>query len=284
MAHRAAWLTDIHLNFVTRERVAELAESICRLDVDSVLIGGDIGEADNFAGYLVAFVEQVARPVYFVLGNHDYYRGSIGSVRETARQLSRAQSGLTWLPDVDFVELTAGTALVGHGGWGDGRAKDFMTSDVMLNDYRLIDELRASHAADGESHRLGILENGVLKQQLLLALNALGDEAAAHFARVLPLAADHGQHIVVLTHVPPFREACWHEGRLSDDDWAPHFTCLAVGDVLREFMRRHTEHKMTVLCGHTHGGGRAQILENLTVLTGAAEYGAPRVQPILELE
>jgi len=44
MTHRAAWLTDIHLNFVTPERVAGLAESICRRDVDSILIGGDIGE------------------------------------------------------------------------------------------------------------------------------------------------------------------------------------------------------------------------------------------------
>ncbi len=284
MTHRAAWLTDIHLNFVTRERVADLAESICRLDVDSVLIGGDIGEADNFAGHLVSLAERVARPMFFVLGNHDYYRGSIAKVRETARRLSRSDRGLTWLPDADFVELAAGTALVGHDGWADGRAKNFLTSDIRLNDYRLIDELRAGHAVDRESLRPDGIENCDLKRQLLLKLNALGDEAAAHFARVLPLAVDRTRHIVVLTHVPPFREACWHDGRLSDDNWAPHFTCLAVGEVLREFMQRHTQHQMTVLCGHTHSGGRAQILENLTVLTGAAEYGAPDIQQVLELE
>lgn len=284
MAHRVAWLTDIHLNFVTPERVAELAESIGRLDVDSILIGGDIGEADNFAGYLVSLAERIARPTYFVLGNHDYYRGSIAKVREAACGLSRAQRGLTWLPDVDFVELTANTALVGHDGWGDGRAANFLKSDVRLNDYRLIDELRACHAVDGESHRPSGVEGSTFKQRLLVKLRALGDEAAAHLTRALPLAAERCQHIVVLTHVPPFREACWHDGRLSDDEWAPHFTCLAVGDVLREFMQRHTNHQMTVLCGHTHSLGRAQILENLTVLTGAAEYGAPRIQQVLELE
>ena len=41
---------------------------------------------------------------------------------------------------------------------------------------------------------------------------------------------------------------------------------------------------MTVLSGHTHGGGRAQILENLTVLTGAAAYGEPAVQEVFEWE
>jgi hypothetical protein len=30
--------------------------------------------------------------------------------------------------------------------------------------------------------------------------------------------------------------------------------------------------------GHTHGGGKALILENLQVLTGEAEYGRPEIQ------
>ena len=39
---------------------------------------------------------------------------------------------------------------------------------------------------------------------------------------------------------------------------------------------------MTVLCGHTHGEGQAQILPNLKVLTGGAKYGEPRVQRVFE--
>src|SRR5262249_48152784 len=69
MVHRAAWLTDIHLNFVTPSQVTELADTVRRLDVDSVLIGGDIGEAPTFAGYLEELAERIGRPVYFVLGN-----------------------------------------------------------------------------------------------------------------------------------------------------------------------------------------------------------------------
>ena len=85
-----------------------------------------------------------------------------------------------------------------------------------------------------------------------------------------------------MTHVPPFREACWHEGQISDDAWLPHFACKAVGDRLTALARAHPEHTLTVLCGHTHSAGVAWILPNLKVYTGAAEYGNPIVQRVLE--
>jgi 3',5'-cyclic AMP phosphodiesterase CpdA len=284
MLHRAAWLTDIHLNFVAKERVADLADGVRRLGIDSVLVGGDIGESPNFAPYLDELAGRIARPVYFVLGNHDFYRGSIPAVRDEARRLSRARRGITWLPDAEFVELTADTVLIGHDAWGDGRAADFLKSDVMLNDYWLIEEL-APGRGDGRGPAESIaFDDAASRQRLLLKLNELGDEAAEHFTRVLPKAADRCRHIIVLTHIPPFREACWYEGRPTDDNWAPHLACVAVGSVLRDFMRQRPDRKMTVLCGHTHGGGGAQILDNLVVLTGTATYGEPAVQRVFEWE
>ena len=89
--------------------------------------------------------------------------------------------------------------------------------------------------------------------------------------------------MILLTRVPPFREACWHEGRVSDDQWLPHMACQAVGEVLLKIMRRHPERQLTVLCGHTHSPGHAKPLANLRVLTGGAAYGAPAVARILEL-
>ena len=89
---------------------------------------------------------------------------------------------------------------------------------------------------------------------------------------------------MVLTHVPPFREACWHEGQLSCDNWSPHFTCKATGDVLVDVMTAHPDQTMTVLCGHTHSAGYAQILENLEVFTGDAVYGHPKIQQVLDVE
>ena len=72
---------------------------------------------------------------------------------------------------------------------------------------------------------------------------------------------------MLLTHVPPVREACWHEGQLSDDQWAPHFTCLAVGEAILDVMAGHPDKRLTVLCGHTHGQGETQPLPNVQILT-----------------
>jgi hypothetical protein len=112
----------------------------------------------------------------------------------------------------------------------------------------------------------------------------LGDAAAAHFRRVLPAALATHHHVYVVTHVPPFQDACLYEGEASSVFSLPHFSCKAVGDVLYEIMLAHPHHRMTVLCGHTHSAADVQILENLRVTAGAAEYGRPMVQPILEIE
>jgi 3',5'-cyclic-AMP phosphodiesterase len=44
------------------------------------------------------------------------------------------------------------------------------------------------------------------------------------------------------------------------------------------------DRQMRVLCGHTRGGGEAQILPHLRVLTGGARYGRPDVQRAIEVE
>ncbi len=264
---KLAWLTDIHLNFLRQSALDVFLSSLADNDADAFLIGGDIGEAPDIASYLNAIDNALQRPTYFVLGNHDFYRGSIARVRKTVQQLCAVCPNLYWLPDAGLVPLTDETCLIGHDGWGDGRLGDYHGSDVMLNDWELIEEF------DGFEEE---------RAARLAKLNALGDEAAAHFRKVLPNALKRFRHVVVLTHVPPFRESCWHEGKISNDNWLPHFTCKAVGDALVKAMTP-SDRKMTVLCGHTHGGGEVQILPNLQVLTGGARYGAPVVQRVLEM-
>ena len=263
---RFAWLTDIHLNFIDHGKITEFCNQITATQADGVLITGDIAEAPSLSMLLTLLAEKLARPIYFVLGNHDYYRGRISKVRETMVELSASHSRLFWMPASDVIELSPDTALVGHDGWGDGRLGRYDTSPIVLNDFIVIRDLV-----------------GLDRPALLAALQQLGDEAASYLERAVSDALVRARRVVVLTHVPPFRESCWHEGAISDDDWLPFFTCHAVGQTLRDLMTRHPDRELVVLCGHTHSAGVARIAPNLEVRTGSAVYGAPAIQDVLEL-
>ena len=105
-----------------------------------------------------------------------------------------------------------------------------------------------------------------------------------HFENVLLDAVSKYHNIIAVTHVPPFREAAWYEGKTSDDNFLPHFSCKVVGDVFKRVMQEHPQSKLLVLCGHTHGGGRFQVFDNLNALTGEAKYKEPAIQQVLEIE
>lgn len=270
MSKSIFWLTDVHLNFLKPDAVMKFLVDLAARSPDAVLIGGDIAEAPSVTSYLDAIEKTLSCPVYFVLGNHDFYGGSIKRVREEVSALAAKSEVLCYLTAGDgegdgIAELAPGVGLVGHDGWADGRLGDYDSSTVMLNDYRLIQELAS-----------------VDKARRLPLLNALGDEAAAHFRRLLPLAFERYDQVLALTHVPPTREACWHEGRLSNDEWLPHFACQAVGHELLDVMGRFPEKRLTVLCGHTHSRGVTRPRENLEILTGAAEYRFPAVEKVFE--
>ena len=110
------------------------------------------------------------------------------------------------------------------------------------------------------------------------------EEAADYFREILPKALDLYENVLMPLHPLPFRDACWHEGAISNDDYLPHFTCHAVGEVTREVMKSRPDRKLTILFGHTHSAGLAQVLPNLLVKTGAGEYGKPRLQEVIEVE
>ena len=97
------------------------------------------------------------------------------------------------------------------------------------------------------------------------------------------MAAERRKRVFIATHVPPFRDASWHEGRISDDHWLPHFTCAAVGDALLAGADAFTDVGFTVLCGHTHGEGYVRMGPNLEVFTGGAVYGDPVLQRVFDL-
>lgn len=263
---RLLWLTDIHLNFADAARQRSFYQQVRQAQADAVVLSGDVAEADDVCDYLATMADQWQLPLYFVLGNHDFYFGSIHEVRERVGQLCAAQPLLRYLSTSDVIELTPQLGLVGHDGWADGRVGDYERSTVMMNDYKLIAELA-----------------GVGKRERWPLLQAFAIEAADHLRRVLPPALAVYPRVLLVTHVPPLREACWHEGNISDDEWAPHFVSLAVGEAILDLMREHPQRQLTVLCGHTHGSGQCRPLPNVEILTGGAIYGHPGIVQVFEL-
>ena len=262
---RLAWLTDIHFTYVPPANREAFYTTLAVEKLDALLIGGDIGESDTLAPFLKEIEERFSLPIYFVLGNHDYYHSSIARTRAAISRQAADSQRLHWLSNQSVIALSPTTALVGHDCWGDGRAGDFFGAEVLVNDFRFIEELQCRR-----------------KETLLERLHALGDEAASWLGECLAEALDSYPEVIVLTHVPPFYDVSWREGRISDDA-LPFYVCKAAGDRLAALARMHPDRSITVLSGHTHCGGTIQVLPNLVAQTGAARYGKPTIQRIFEI-
>ena len=259
---RLVWLTDLHLNFVTRQRAELLAKEIGDASPDAVLLGGDLADAPILIDRLTLFADVLSgTPIAFVLGNHDFYHGSFVGITRAVRALCAGRSNLHWLGGGDSLPLGAGTTLVGADGWGDYGHGNRQTR-VRLNDSVLIAELR--DADDPAS-----------------LCEGLGRTSADGLCAIL--RGVRTPKIIVLSHVPPFPEAALYQGKLSGADYAPFFICKATGDVLQEEAREHPERNYLVLCGHTHEACEATVLPNLRVWTGGAEYRRPGIQRVFEV-
>jgi 3',5'-cyclic AMP phosphodiesterase CpdA len=261
---RLAWCTDVHLDHLTPSSRTRFAETVRTSGCDALVLTGDLSHAPLLRSHLEELSRVLARPVYFVLGNHDFYQGSIEEVRADVRALCAGDPWLRYLPDAGPIALDDATVLVGVDGFGDGRLGRVIETPIVLNDHLLIRELA-----------------GLPRLRLAARLAELGDAEARALEALLARVGD-ARRVVVATHVPPFRESTWHEGKLSDDDWLPFFSCKAVGEVLRAHVSTHAGQTLTVLCGHTHGAGVAVMDERLVVHTGAAEYGEIAIAGVLD--
>lgn len=265
---KLAWLTDIHLNFIDDRARQKFYQKIINTQCNAVLISGDIAEAPSIAEMMNEMVSHIKVPIYFILGNHDYYRGQINEVRNEMTALTKAQNKLFWLPASGVQQLDHDVFLVGQDGWADGRLGDYQNSRISLNDSRMIADL--------------FQEKILGKSQLLDKMQQIADFDAKQLHADLESAINQNpKKIIVLTHVPPFREACMYEGKISDDNWLPYFSSKVMGDMLIQLAKDNSSIEFLVLCGHTHGEAYYQPLTNLIVRAGKAEYYRPEVQEVI---
>jgi 3',5'-cyclic-AMP phosphodiesterase len=298
---RIAWISDPHLVFVTpssklpEDELTPFLESLAGASCDALAISGDISESPQLLDHLRKLEQYVARPVFFVLGNHDYYHGSFVGTQHEVATLVAGSRHLCWLEQCGSIQLTDDTAIIGHGCWGDARYGELEGSRLVLNDWKVIEDLRywkrGPHRLAGlkgidvsaiDWLKCRLTHEDVDWEPLVQHLRFLGDEAAAHLRRVLPLALKDSTRVILVTHVPPFVPTPAPRGHDSAS-WAPHAGCKAVGDAILEIMEPHPHARLLILSGHVHYNSVATIRGNIEQRTAWAEYGEPCVSDFIHV-
>jgi Icc-related predicted phosphoesterase len=269
------WISDPHLNFVNmrdREKFYSTLE-----DCNGIIITGDIGDSRDYATYLLEMKGYLNLPLYFILGNHDYYHSNIKTVRARAEELMVNNEGIYYLTLGKYhIEPVPGTFLIGVDGWGDAKAGDFKNTKVRLNDSVLIENLRfAEHfggaaGLQGMMHNLAELDNDNLYQQVLNTIQYANDNTILV------------KKIIIATHVPPYAECTMYQDRPTSPDFLPFFCNASLGETLDELAKIYTDVQFEVLCGHTHNKAYYERGKNIKVRVGGAQYYSPELTGNIE--
>ena len=199
---KIGWASDIHLDFV-RGNNTDFHEQVRAAGLDALFLTGDLSSGKMLSQHLLGMADDFSIPIYFVLGNHDFYDSSLVQQREDVAQLSENIDCLNWLPTAGVVPLVGGSCVVGVDGWYDGRYGMAEEPTVIMNDWRVIEELR--HMTDHKTLLSGLRE--IADQEADAAYSLLSNAVAEGFKKVF-----------FLTHVPPWKEAAWHMMNHSSDD------------------------------------------------------------------
>ncbi len=281
---RITWCTDIHLDlvfdlvgnerFISESKVQAFCAKVMATKPDCVVITGDISQASSLEIHLMWLEMYLPGiKVFFVLGNHDFYSGSILSVRAMVDKYDGTMTRTCWLNKMGVVKLTDKTALVGHDGWYDGGYANWFRSlpNLKIGDYDLIADFR--------------FQPPLLMHKLM---NDLSQQAADHIDEHVVAAAKAGfPHVLFATHVPPFRENSRSpDGSMSPEhSWLPVMASRRAGDALKLTAQDFPETKFLCLSGHTHTAWEQDYGPNLKCLTGKSVYGSPHLSiRVLEIE
>lgn len=242
--------------------VVAFAERVRDHASDLVFLTGDISQAPVLVQHLKTLDEVVQKPIFFVLGNHDYWYSSYDRMRANLNDSLKGTNFLTWLSAKGAVRIDATSCVVGHDGWYDCRAGEVYNSLVVMPDWSKDHDFAGSR----------VIGDIITRSQNLAHI------AVEHVKKSIIDALQRFDRLFILTHFPPFVEAHVHEGKAGDVHWSPYFVNVEMGEMLRSAAAANPNKQFIVLAGHTHGEITVQVSHNLTVHVAAAEHGNPTIQ------
>jgi Icc protein len=265
-----AWATDCHLDHLgdDQQKVINFAQTLVKDNPEGIFLTGDLSSARRLIFHLSVIEKVAQRPIYFVLGNHDYYGADTAQVRKAMLELTSASQFLRYMPTMGSFGLTSTTAVIGDDGWYDGLYADPIASTFELSDWTAIGDF--------------IPVNGN-RASIVTTARKLAHDSVTHLHGAIKSAVKYHRNVVVLTHVPPFPQCHQFQGKQGDANAMPWFTSKLMGDLLLQASAAYPNTQFNVLCGHTHGRWDGRINNNLQVHVGEAEYGKPVLQGLVEV-
>lgn len=246
------WLTDVHLKPWTRSKLLNFIHDD---KPRGVFLTGDISYGPTLYSDLEYLGKKAGRPIYFVLGNHDYHFTSFSKVHSEVRYLCNKYSNLIWMTDHGVESLTDDVALIGAEGWYDARIGDTKYLKYTM-DWYLTEEFKSLSSME----------------ERIEAFRKLAAQSAEDLSTKLLSAIENHKTIYLLTHVPPWPEANRDAGTFMEPFWLPYNVNLILGQRLEEVMKNFKKRNLVVLAGHTHTDCWIHVSRNIECRVNKANY------------
>lgn len=267
MIHNLLWMSDLHLDQAPPKNCRKLLRDLKNTEYDAAVITGDTAASATLVQHLESLAHACTpRPLYVVLGNHDFYGSSLDETQHQVRTLCHRLLNLHHLQDHGVVWLNKNAVLIGHHGWADARCGWGVKTCVRSPDHWCINDFR--HLDQSERFDL---------------MGELGKGSAQSIRSNLNSALSKASTLIIATHVPAFQTSAHFNGEPCGPCHSPHYVNASLGGLLIGTARNNPHKQFTVLSGHTHSEVQEHILGNLESRVAGTKRGSPQIQEILSL-
>lgn len=244
------WLTDLHLNILSKKEFKQFVSSMNDIDCDAFLFTGDISNGLFLVKHLNFIKKNVSKPIYIVYGNHClYWRGF--------EELTKIKADKNIFPlDSLPPQILKNTVLTGVTGWYDAKWRIPLTPIIYIVDWIAIKDLRMFTSLDDLLQLFEIIAT-YYKNSLNFKIKSVINY----------------DNFIILTHFPPMHNKTSFLKKISEWFWKPYNSSKILYDYLYDLASNNPNKNFTILSGHTHQPATYQILPNLLIKVGSPCLG-----------
>ena len=248
------WFTDCHLDKLLPWTLAKFIYDIVKENPAGVFLTGDISVGPLLCYHLKLMAEFIHCPIYFILGNHDYYFKTFEEQHQNIRDLCKQYDNLIWVTESDIIYLGNEVALIGAEGWYDARLGNpdylkFTFDWLLIKDFKKCKNMTQRIDMFRELSKNSCK---IIKEKLESALDK-----------------DY-KTIYILTHMPPWKQATRDEGTFLEKYYLPYNVNLALGETIEKVMQDRKKKSVECWVGHTHVPEYIRVSRNIVCQVGAA--------------